>query len=224
MGPSKRRRWPARRGASPAARGPVGRPACRGARRCSRERGACTAEVLRPAGHASRSLPAAVASARRHCVGDDAHSSWRLRAAQGELGRLLTRVPMRFPLCPRVSATRGWFRRSSRAESLPDPFRAWLHRGRDETRWVRLAASRSEFPRGRSRWLAAACELHRHGLTLLHRGSRPRAEPIADPRTNCGKPLSRCLVRMQKSLSNGVAAWAHGVPGSRRSCAASRAA
>ena len=43
-------------------------------------------------------------------------------------------------------------------------FREYLHGDRRETRRIRLAASRGEFPRDRSRWLVAACQLHPHGL------------------------------------------------------------
>ena len=51
-----------------------------------------------------------------------------------------------------------------------------LYGDRRDTRRVRVAASRSEFSCRRSRRLAAACELHRYGLAVLHRGTRPRAE------------------------------------------------
>ena len=94
-------------------------------------------------------------------------------------GRALT-VHYRFRCVLGAAQVVGGSGRAGLRSGCRTRFRKQLRRARGQARRVRLAASRRQFARGGSRRLVAAGELHRHGLAVLPRGSRPGAEPAAD--------------------------------------------
>ena len=74
-----------------------------------------------------------------------------------------------------------------------------LYGDRRDTRRVRVAASRSEFPCRRSRRLAAACELHRHGLGAVQ---TPSLAMVDTMETSCSgvTPISWPMARLTRSI------------------------